>query len=352
MVDIVAGKQRFDFLEQRRNVCALKFQADVFAQKFGAVHTAVGVSGMAVTVGAKKLNARIGIRCQTNGAVQAVAAVRGMYGVTIAVLVIAGLGVGPRHLPISRRIAKLGFSDFVMASEAGCGQTAMCLVSRFGELGGLALEQHRAGGITRAVQNRRPLNDGELVEHFRENISGRRIHAEVTAAKNALPINQYIQARTRHTAKYRIAIRAALADHREPGNGLEIIRPIMCRNRLARFARIGCYYQRLLHRRCGYHYLFEHGWLGSKRAWRKRQRDTDSYTFELHYLSPLNYKKIMNRGPIIVAMPPLGNVTYCRATKCRILCACFSVYNFVINNTVFSSHTCHSQSRYAALRMS
>jgi|GEM_PF-3592437 len=46
-------------------------------------------------------------------------------------------------------------------------------------------------------------------------------------------------------------------------NKEEIFRAVMGRNRLARFARVGFYDQRLLHRRCGYHHLFEHGWLGS-----------------------------------------------------------------------------------------
>jgi hypothetical protein len=178
-----------------------------------------------------------------------------------------------------------------VAHHIGAAKTAQCRTAVKAGAGiaaarKVALKQYRTSRIARAMlYGLRAFDDGDLVEGGREYVSGRRVHAAAASAQYLFAIQQDVQARAGHAAKHRIAIGAAFAYHRKTGNGLQVFRTVVRGDRLARLARIGGHHQRLLHRRRCDHHFRQHV-IGGERAGREGQRDTNSYTLELHCSSP------------------------------------------------------------------
>jgi hypothetical protein len=127
---------------------------------------------------------------------------------------------------------------------------------------GRALEEHHAGAVAGAVlDGLRALQHGDLVEGFGEDVGGGRVHAHAAAAEDHLAVEQDAQARGGHAAEHRVAVGAALADHREAGDVLEVVGAVMGGHRLARGAGVGGDGERRVHRRGGHDDLAEGGGL-------------------------------------------------------------------------------------------
>src|SRR5690606_14194750 len=225
-------------LEVRRvlaDVGVLEPQAGVGAFELAAVHAAGGIARLAVTDADPQLQQGVRIGGPAEGDVGIPLLPGRADGVAVAIAVVVGLGAVGADARIAQAVAVGGIDDLVVAAEAAGQQAAAGFDGRRFVHLAVALEAHRTGRGARAPQHRlRPLGDHQAVVVLRRDVGHRVVHAAGAGARHRAVIGQQVEPRAEHAAQHRVAVGAAVAHRREAGNGLEVVRAIAGRYRLAR----------------------------------------------------------------------------------------------------------------------
>lgn len=240
VVGVVVVDLRLDLLQHIADVRFDEAQAQALALELRAVHAAPGVTCLAVALAGGEFDqgVLVGGPADRDVAVPLLPARR--HGIPGAVLVIVGLRVVAGEAQVAEPVAGGGVQHLVEAAIGAGQQAGVDPRAEFAEALRLTLEEDRPGRRARPPEHRlRALDHGELVVGFRRDVGGRRVHPVRTGTEHHAAVGEDVQARTEHPAQHRVAVAAAVADHREAGNGLQVVGPIAGRYRLARLLGIG-----------------------------------------------------------------------------------------------------------------
>lgn len=240
VVGVVVVDLCLDLLQHIADVRFDEAQAQALALELRAVHAAPGVACLAVALAGGEFDqgVLVGGPADRDVAVPLLPARR--HGIPGAVLVIVGLRVVAGEAQVAEPVAGGGVQHLVEAAIGAGQQAGVDPRAEFAEALRLTLEEDRPGRRARPPEHRlRALDHGELVVGFRRDVGGRRVHPVRTGTEHHAAVGEDVQARTEHPAQHRVAVAAAVADHREAGNGLQVVGPIAGRHRLARLLGIG-----------------------------------------------------------------------------------------------------------------
>ena len=250
VVDVVVVDLRLDVSHDARQVPALESQAEVVAVEGDAIHGAIGVSRLAVTARPRQFEAQVVARCPAERAACTPALVGRVHGRAGTVVVVVRLRARAGDLAVDGGGPDAEVPDEIVAPEARAERTGVRRVARALESLHFAFERHRRGGVARPAQHRlRALGDDDAVVGFGEDIGRGRVHAHAAAAEQLLAVDENVDARGRHAAEHGVSVRAALADHGETRDGLQVVRPVVRRQWLAWGLRIGRHHERRVHAR-------------------------------------------------------------------------------------------------------
>ena len=265
VVDVIPIELRFELCQPWRDHAFLEFQPHVFPVELDAVHRSVGICRFSIAFRQAQFDSRVCVWCPAKCQIRAPSGICRMNFSPASVLVVVGVGPGCRGICVELWGARRSGDDLIVAIVAPDQQAAVKAAACAVEPRRCTLEADHAGAVSGAVKDRlRPLLNDYPIVGFGEYIGRGRIHAHPTTAENHFAIEENAEARCGHSAKYRVAVGTALADHREAGNVLEQIRSVVSRHRLPWRLRVGADRQRALHGWSGYDDGIEGGILGCK----------------------------------------------------------------------------------------
>ncbi|MNX95289.1 hypothetical protein D3C86_1275580 [compost metagenome] len=240
VVGVVVVDLRFEFFHHVADVGFLKTQAEAFALELRAVHAAPGVTRLTVALAGSQLQQGVGIRGPAECDVAVPFVIARRDGVVVAIPIVVGMRGVADHSHVTQRSTGSGVDHFV-ETAVGAGQYAgVHPCAEFAEAFRLAVEEDGARRSTRAPEHGlRAFDHGQFVVGFRRDVRGWRVHPPRAGAEHHAAVGEDVQARTEHAAQHRVTVGAAIANLGETRNGLQIVRAIAGRHRLARVFRVG-----------------------------------------------------------------------------------------------------------------